>query len=155
MRQHRVKSDYKPWLTDQIKKLCYQRDFLKKQAVKFRSAAYDSAYKRHKNYVSRFIKTAKEDYFKMQLGNAKNSYDSWQAINNLLNKKFKSIQISELNVENRSVKGGENIASSFNDYLSTIGAKLANNLTDIDSDPIYALCAIRFRYILLPKYQRT
>ena len=55
MRQRRVKSDYKPWLTDQIKKLCYQIDFLKKQAVKFRSAAYDSAYKRHKNYVSRFI----------------------------------------------------------------------------------------------------
>ena len=85
MRQRRVKSDYKPWLTDQIKKLCYQlRDFLKKQAVKFRSAAYDSAYKRHKNYVSRFIKTAKEDYFKMQLGNVKNRYDSWQAINNYL-----------------------------------------------------------------------
>ena len=51
MRQRRVKSDYKPWLTDQIKKLCYQRDFLKKQAAKFRSATYDSAYKRHKNYV--------------------------------------------------------------------------------------------------------
>ena len=136
MRERRVKSDYKPWLTDQIKKLCYQRDFLKKQTVKFRSAAYDSAYKRHKNYVSRFIKTAKEDYFKMQLGNAKYSNDSWQAINSLLNKKSKSIQISELNVENRSVKGDENIASSLNDYFSTIGAKPANNLTDIDTDPM-------------------
>ena len=72
----------------------------------------------------------------MQLGNAKNSYDSWQAINSLLNKKSKSIQISELNVENRSVKGDENIASSFNDYVSTIEAKRANNLTDIDSDPM-------------------
>ena len=46
------------------------------------------------------------------------------------------MQISELNVENRSVKGDENIASSFNDYVSTIGAKLANNLTDIYSDPM-------------------
>ena len=74
----------------------------------------------------------------MQLGNAKNSYDSWQAINSfkLLNKKSKSIQISVLNVENRSVKGDENIASSFNDYSSTIGAKLANNLTDIVSGPM-------------------
>ena len=105
-------------------------------AVKFTSAAYDSANKRDKNYVSRFIKTAKEDYFKTQLGNAKNSYDSWQAINSLLNKKSKFTQISELNVGNRSVKGDENIASSFNDYFSTIGAKLANNLTDIDSDPM-------------------
>ena len=59
----------------------------------------------------------------MQRSNAKNSYDTWQAINSLLNKKSKSIQISELNVENRSVKGDENIASSFNDYFSTIGAK--------------------------------
>ena len=70
----------------------------------------------------------------------KNRYDSWQAINKLLNKKSKSIQISELNVGNRSVKGNENIASSFHDYFSTIGAKLANNVTDIDSDPICALC---------------
>ena len=63
MRQRRVKSDYTPWLTDKIKTFCYQRDSLKKQAVKFKSAAYDSAYKRHKNYVNRLIKATKEDYF--------------------------------------------------------------------------------------------
>ena len=45
------------------------------------------------------------------------------------------MQISELNVGNRPVKGDENIVFSFNDYFSTIGAKLANNVTDIDSDP--------------------
>ena len=51
-RQRRVKSDYKPWLTEHIKKQCYHRDFLnKKQAVKLKSAYYDTAYKRHKNYV--------------------------------------------------------------------------------------------------------
>ena len=33
-RQRRAKSDYKPWLTEHIKKQCYHRDFLKKQAVK-------------------------------------------------------------------------------------------------------------------------
>ncbi len=86
MRQRRVKSVYKPWLTDEIKKLCYERDFLKKQAVRFRSTAYDIAYKRHKNYVNRLIKSIKENYFKTKLGNAKNSYESWQAINSLLNK---------------------------------------------------------------------
>ena len=66
----------------------------------------------------------------------KNSYDSWQAINSLLNKKSKSIQISELSVGNRSVKGDENIAYSFNDYFSTIGPKFANNVINIDSDPM-------------------
>ena len=103
IRQRRVKSDYKPWLTDKIKILCYQRDFLKKQAVKFKSAAYDRAYKRQKNYVNRLIKASKEDYFKTKLGNAKNSYDSWQAINSLLNKKSKATEIPELKIGNKSV----------------------------------------------------
>ena len=67
MRQHRVKSDYKPWLTDQIKILCYQRDFLKKQAVKFKSAAYDGAYKRYRNYVNKLIKPLRKITFKQSL----------------------------------------------------------------------------------------
>ena len=128
MRQRGAKSDYKPWLTNQIKKLSYQRDFLKKQTVKFRSAAYDAAYKRHK--------TTKEDYFKAKLGNAKNCYDSWQAITSLPNEISKTTEIAELQIENRSVKGDENIASCFNDYFSTIGSKLISNVTGIDSDPL-------------------
>jgi hypothetical protein len=66
------------------------------------------------------LKTTKEDYIKMKLGNAKNSYDSWQAINSLLNKRSKTTEIPELQIENQSVKGDENIASCFNDYFSTI-----------------------------------
>ena len=113
-----------PWLTDKIKRLCYQRDFLKKQAVIFKSVAYDRAYKRHKNYVNRLIKATKEDYFKTKLGNAKNSYHSWQAINSLLNKKSKTTEIPELKIGNKSVKGDENIAFCFNEYFSTIGPNL-------------------------------
>ena len=37
IRQRRVKSEYKPWLTNEIKKMSYHRDYLKKQSIKLRS----------------------------------------------------------------------------------------------------------------------
>ncbi|CAB4029170.1 Hypothetical predicted protein [Paramuricea clavata] len=48
IRQRRVKSEYKPWLTNEIKQMSYRRDYLKKQSIKLRSAYYDKAYKRCK-----------------------------------------------------------------------------------------------------------
>jgi hypothetical protein len=54
----------------------------------------------------------------------------------LLNEISKTTEIAELQIENRSVKGDENIASCFNDYFSTIGSKLISNVTGIDSDPL-------------------
>ncbi len=86
------------------------RDFLKKQAVKLKSAYYDTAYKGHKNYVNGLIKSTKAEYFKTKLGNTKNSYDRWRTINSLLNKKFK--------MDNRIITGDQNIAACFNDYFA-------------------------------------
>ncbi len=114
---------YKPWLTEHIKKQCYHRDFFKKQAVKLKSAYYDTAYKRHKNYVNSLIKSTKAEYFKTNIGNTKNSYDSWQTINSLLNKKSKTTEINQLKMDNRIITGDQNIAACFNDYFATIGSK--------------------------------
>ncbi len=135
-RQRRVKSDYKPWLTEHIKKQCYHRDFLKKQAVKLKSAYYDTAYKRHKNYVNSLIESTKAEYFKTKLGNTKNSYDSWQTINSLLNKKSKNTEVNQLKMDNRIITGDQNIAACFNDYFATIGSKLAENITENGADPL-------------------
>ena len=135
-RQRRVKSDYKPWLTEHIKKQCYHRDFLKKQAVKLKSAYYDTAYKRHKNYVNSLIKSTKAEYFKTKLGNTKNSYDSCQTINSLLNKKSKTTEVNQLKMDNRIITGDQNIAACFNDYFATIGSKLAENITENGADPL-------------------
>jgi hypothetical protein len=148
MRQRRpIKGDYKPWHTNQIKKLCYQREFLKKQGVKFRSAAYDAAYKRHKNYSNNIRTTLKRSLVR----NVKNSHNSWQAINSLPNKRSKTTEIPELQIENRSVKGDEIIASCFNDYFFTIGSTLSN-VTGIDSDSLrfgsYHLLRIHFTFKL-------
>ncbi|CAB4042566.1 Hypothetical predicted protein, partial [Paramuricea clavata] len=89
IRQRRVKSKYKPWLTNEIKQMSYRRDYLKKQSIKLRSAYYDKAYKRCKNKLNNLIKETKQEYFGDKLSNAKNSKESWRTINELLNKSLK------------------------------------------------------------------
>jgi hypothetical protein len=136
IKQRRVKSEYKPWLTNEIKQLSYHRDYLKRQAIRLKSAYYDTAYKKCKNQVTNLIRTTKENYFKERLSNSNNSKESWQAINELLNKKFKTTQVKEINVEGRTVTNDQKITAGFNEYFSTIGSKLSERTEDSDTDPL-------------------
>jgi hypothetical protein len=89
IRQRRVKSEYKSWLTNQIKRMSYYRDYLKRQSIKLGSTlTYDKAYKRCKNKLNDLI------------SNGKNSKESWQTINELLNKRSKTTQIKQLMIIN-------------------------------------------------------
>ena len=116
IRQRRVKREHKPWLTKEIKRLMYHRDYLKRQSVRFTSSNYNEADKRCKNKLNKLIKTTKEEYFKTKLSNANNSKNSWQTINELLNKKSKSTQVTQLNVDDQVITGDRNIADCFNQY---------------------------------------
>ena len=88
------------------------------------------AYKRHKNYVNSLIKSTKAEYFKTKYGNTKNSYDSWQTINSLINKKSKTTEVNQLKMDNRIITEDQNIVACLNNYLATIGSKLAENVTE-------------------------
>ena len=103
IRQRRVRSEYKPWLTNEIKQMSYHRDYLKKQSIKLRSANYDEAYKRRKNKLNSLIKETKHEYFRNKLSNAENSKESWQTINELLNKRPKSTEVKELDIDGKFI----------------------------------------------------
>ena len=112
VRQRRVKSEHKPWLTKEIKRLIHHRDYLKRQSVRLTSSNYNEAYKRCKNKLNKLIKKTKEEYFKTKLSNANNSKESWQAIIELL---------TQLNVDDQVITGDTNVANCFNQYFSSIG----------------------------------
>ena len=114
----------------------YHRDYLKMQSVRFTSSTYNEAYKRCKNKLNKLIKTTKEEYFKTKLSNANNSKNSWQAINELLNKKPKSTQVTQLNVDDQVITGDRNIADCFNQYFSSIGCKLSESIQNINIEPM-------------------
>ena len=73
IRTRRVKSAYTPWLTDDIKKLCYHRDYLRKKSVRLNSTNYLNAYKKCRNQVTQLIKDEKAKYFNKKFKNCNNS----------------------------------------------------------------------------------
>jgi hypothetical protein len=87
--------------------MSYHRDYLKRQSIKLGSTTYDKAYKRCKNKLNSLTKKTKEEYFKAKLSNAKNSKESWQANNELLNKRSKTTQIKQLNINDRVITDDE------------------------------------------------
>ena len=83
-----MKSEYKPWLTNEIKTMSYHRDYLKKKAISLKSATFHESYKRCRNQVNRVIKEEKANYYKSKLQNSNNTKDCWKVINELLNKQL-------------------------------------------------------------------
>ncbi|CAB3995392.1 Hypothetical predicted protein, partial [Paramuricea clavata] len=134
IRQRRVKSEYKPWLTNEIKQMSYRRDYLKKQSIKLRSAYYDN--KRCKNKLNNLIKETKQEYFRDKLSNAKNSKESWRTINELLNKKPETSEVKELDINGQLITDDDKIADAFNQYFSTIGSTLSDKITGNCTDPM-------------------
>ena len=97
LRQIRVSEKYCPWINADLKRLIRTRDRLKRSAVKHKSQVMISSYKQCRNQVNTLNVTLKRQYFSdkilQQKGNMK---ESWQTINQLLNKRSKSTNIYSL-----------------------------------------------------------
>ena len=59
----RVRSEHAPWLTSEIKKKIYDRDFLKKKSIKTGSTHFFNAYKKARNQLNSLIKSTKAKYY--------------------------------------------------------------------------------------------
>ena len=152
-RSKKVKGARQPWMTDEIKKLSFHRDYLKKKAVKLNSPAFYNSYKKCRNQVTERIKSAKTQYFKTNLENTKNSKETWDLINNLLNKKQKKTTINNLKIESETITGDENISNAFNNFFVEIGPKLAANIPPSDIDPTEYVrpCITEFNFTAITK----
>jgi hypothetical protein len=137
LRLRKVKSEYTPWLTNEIKNMSYHRDYLKKKAVSLNSPAYHIAYKKCRNEVNRRIKDAKTNFYKTSLDNSTNSKESWKIINKLLYKNSKTTSINELIVNHNKITGDKNMANEFNNFFCKIGPQLAENIQPSDLDPLH------------------
>ena len=66
--------------------------------------------KKCRNEVNRCIKDAKINYYKTSLENSTDSKDSWNTINELLNKKSKTTSIKELIIDHNTITDEKDIA---------------------------------------------
>ena len=132
----KVRNKRCPWLNNDIKKLSYHRDYLKKKAIQFNSPTYHQAYKKCRNQINRLIRNTKGHYYKTKLENSKGSKDSWKYINELLNRKQNTSAISQLKIDGQIVTGPKNVANEFNKYFCEIGPRLAQNIPSNNHDPL-------------------
>ena len=63
------KNEHTPWITPRIKDRIHNRDFLKKQAVKYGSKCAHEAYKKARNDVVKIVKNAKANYYMQAFSN--------------------------------------------------------------------------------------
>ena len=70
---NKVRSEYAPWITNNIRQVIHQTDFLKKKAVKAGSKQCHDAYKRTRNDLNRLIKNTKATYFTNTLNDFENN----------------------------------------------------------------------------------
>ncbi len=125
----RVRSEHAPWLTSEIKKKIYDRDFLKKKSIKTGSTHFFNAYKKARNQLNSLIKSTKAKYYNEALNQCrKDPKTMWKTINQLTNTKSKTTSINELIINQEIVTEPEKIADSLNTYFNEIGTVLAKDL---------------------------
>ena len=129
----RVRSEHAPWLTSEIKRKIYDRDFLKKKSVKTGSANFD-AYKKARNELNSLIQSTKARYYNDALNQCKKDPKAmWKTINQLTNKTSKITNINELVIDQKIITEPEEIAFYLNTYFNEIGSVLAKDLPEGDN----------------------
>jgi hypothetical protein len=100
----RVRSQYAQWITNNIRQVMRQRDYLKKKAVKTGSKHFRHAYRRTRNDLNKIIKNTKAEYFMNTLNECENNHKEMRrAVNKLTNKSSKTTIISEIHRGNHVV----------------------------------------------------
>ena len=120
----RLKRRTNTWITTDIVKLIYRREYLHKQALKSndpdKSTLLWQQYRNMRNHVSRTIKKAKSDHFQSISNTTKNQPGKfWKEINKILPKKKNTVD-------------NDILSDDFNHYFSEIGSKVAQNVSNLD-----------------------
>ena len=132
----KVRSEYAPWITSEIKNMMHRRDFLKRKAVKTGSKQFHDAFTKVRNELNKLIKRTKTDYFTNTINNCDNKpKQMWKTINKLTNKNSKTTIITEVKHESQSVTDVSSITNAFNTYFNEIGINLASNMEQSSRSP--------------------
>ena len=136
LRTRRVSSKRSPWVTNELKHLMFNRDYLKKRAISSKDEKW-CEYRRARNQVNNEIKKAKRFYFTKNLDIHKGDMKrSWKLINELNSRNCKKAKkISEIKMGEQVVTSSGEMAEIFNSYFSDIAADLAAEIPASEHKP--------------------
>ena len=119
LQRKRVSNKHSLWITYDLSRKIYKRNYLKKIAIQENSAAAWERYKQARNGVNNAIKSAKKQYFTRNLElNKTNPRKTWKLIDNLSSRKYGRVRnISEIKVNNEPISSAAEMAEVFTIFL--------------------------------------
>ena len=114
-----------------------KRDFLKKKAKQTGDPLIWQQYKHSRNSTNNEIKSAKSQYFKVNLeANKKNPKSTWKRINELNSRNASSYKtISNIKVGEETKYTPKQIAETFNSHFASVGENLASDIPPSTVEP--------------------
>ena len=126
----RLKNRNNPWITPEIVKLMYERDYLKKKAVKLKCSDLWDKYVVTRNKVTKLIRESKLEYASIAVSQNKNdSKKMWKALNRLTGRDHRKSSCCNID------------AHEYNDFFNLIGKKTVSHLQHTSENEIYWNCS--------------
>ena len=136
-RLSRKKFKDKPWINKEIKKMISHKNIMYRQYIKNPSEQLRNKMRTHKAILKRSLTEAQSNYYKKILDeNLNSAKKAWSVINSIVNNNSqKNNTVPSLNHNGTELKDPSAICNAMNEYFSTIGEKLANNIQySVDED---------------------
>ena len=125
----RVSKKYCSWINKDLRDLMRTRDKLKKSAVKGKSPILMDSYRQIRNNFNALnIQLKKQQYTNRIAACKGNMKESWETINELLNKRSKSSSINCLKESGTETRNRKDVSDAMNNLFCTIGRELADKI---------------------------
>ena len=127
-------------MTNDLKSMIRQRDYLKAKAVKTGSIYLYQAFRQIRSRVYSLLKRLRKDYYVKKLDETKGDMKkTWKILKNAMNQDIKANSIEKVVIRNTEITDNNEIVEAFNEHFASIGEKLAAQIENISIDPVDAI----------------
>ena len=135
MKKNKRRMPIQPWMTPHLLRCRLRRDELHSIMQNDFNRENEIIYNSYRNSYYRLIRRAKIDFYKKSVRDAgKDSKKLWKVLKNVLGVDNKKETCTNLIVEGRKIENKDEIANSFNSYLSNLGANLTPEIPRTNKD---------------------
>lgn len=157
IRHKRIGKQKPSWLTSEITQKLHNRDYLKKKAISSGDNYAWSQYKKARNHTNNALRRAKREYFTHNLTKfEKDQRKTWSLLNELTSRKGnKNSIVKELKYNDKNITSPSEIAKTFNEYFTEVGAVLADSIHPTSIGPESYLEPTDKRFSIKPPTTET
>ena len=131
LKTKRIKPLKNPWMTPLVRKQFILRDNLKKRFSKTNDPTIWNQFKEARNIANNMVRKAKSEYYHTKIEySSNNPKETWNVINQLLNREQGDSTISHLTVNDKLISKPTEISNTFNKHFTEIGINLACQFPD-------------------------